>query len=65
MEYLKPAAFWLTVVGAINWGLVALLNLNLVTMFFSAGSMITTVIYVLIGLSGVYVAFTSSSKKKK
>lgn len=65
MEYLKPAAFWLTVIGAINWGLVALLNLNVVTMFFSAGSTITTVIYVLIGVSGLYVAFTGSSKKKK
>ncbi len=65
MEALKPVAFWLTVIGAINWGLIALLNLNIVTMFFSAGSMITTIIYVLIGVSGLYVAFTSSSKKKK
>lgn len=65
MESLKPIAFWLTVIGAINWLLVALLNLNLVTIFFPAGSTITTIIYSLIGVSGLYVAFSASGKKKK
>lgn len=65
MEAIKPVAFWLTVIGAVNWGLIALLNLNLVTILFPAGSMVTTIIYLLIGVSGLYVAFTASSKKKK
>ncbi|MDO8570187.1 MAG: DUF378 domain-containing protein [Candidatus Daviesbacteria bacterium] len=65
MEAIKPVAFWLTVIGAVNWGLIALLNLNLVTILFPAGSMITTIIYLLIGVSGLYVAFTASGKKKK
>ncbi|MDO8638830.1 MAG: DUF378 domain-containing protein [Candidatus Daviesbacteria bacterium] len=65
MEYIKPITFWLTIVGALNWGIIALLNLNLVTIFFPAGSMITTIIYVLIGLSALYLAFNSQAKKGK
>lgn len=63
MGYVKPVAFWLTVIGGLNWGLVALFNLNLVTILFPAGSMVTTVIYLLIGLSALYVAFNSQKKK--
>ena len=65
MEYTKPVAFWLTIIGALNWGLIALLNLNLVTIFFPAGSMITNIIYILIGLSALYLAFNSQAKKGK
>lgn len=65
MEYVKPATFWLTVIGALNWGLIALFNLNLVTIFFPADNMITTVIYLLIGLSALYLAFNGQGKKKK
>lgn len=65
MEYTKPVAFWLTVIGAVNWGLVGLFNLNLVTILIPADSIITTIIYVLIGLSGLFLAFNSQAKGKK
>ena len=65
MEYVKPVTFWLTVIGALNWGLIALLNLNLVTIFFPTGSTLATVVYVLIGVSALYVALSNQSKKKK
>ena len=42
----------LTVIGAINWGLIGILNLNLVTLLFS-DSLLTNIIYVLIGVSGI------------
>lgn len=42
----------LAVVGAINWGLIGAINLNLVERIFGA-STITRVIYILVGLSGV------------
>lgn len=46
-------ALALAVIGAINWGLVGLFNLNLVSALFGEGAL-TRVIYLLVGLSGVY-----------
>lgn len=61
----KQVAFWLTVVGALNWGLVALFNLNLVTTLFSANSLLTTLVYLVIAASAVYVALPAVSGSKK
>lgn len=50
-------AFLLVAIGAINWGLVGLFNFNLVTAFgLSTG--IVDLIYIVIGLSGLYILFT-------
>lgn len=48
-------AFILTVLGALNWGLVGLLNLNVVEMLFGTMPQIMQLIYVLMGLSAVYI----------
>ncbi len=62
MKNLKMAAMLLTVVGGVNWGLVGLLNMNLVTTLLGAGTL-TNIVYDLVGLSAVYVAYTTYSKK--
>lgn len=41
------------IAGALNWGLVGLLNLNLVERFFGVGTGLTRAIYLLIGISGI------------
>ena len=43
----------LAVIGALNWGLVGVANVNLVDQIFGAGSAIGRVVYVLVGLSGI------------
>ena len=40
-------------IGALNWGLVAILHFNLVEKLTGAGTTATTVIYGLVGLSGL------------
>lgn len=40
-------------VGAINWGLVGTMDVNLVTMAFGSGSLLTTGTYTLVGLGGI------------
>jgi uncharacterized membrane protein YuzA (DUF378 family) len=40
-------------VGALNWGLVALFNLDLVARIFGAMPMVAKGIYILIGLAGL------------
>lgn len=58
MKALHMVSFGLVIVGALNWGLVGLLNLNLVTSLLGSMPGAETVVYVLIGLSAVYVAAT-------
>lgn len=41
------------IVGALNWGLVGIANFNLVDFIFGAGSILSRIIYVLVGLSGI------------
>lgn len=62
MKNLNMIALVLVVVGGLNWGLVGLLNFNLVTTLLGAG-MLTNLVYDLVGLSAVYVAYTSFGKK--
>lgn len=41
------------IIGALNWGLVGVANINLVDQIFGAGSVLSRVIYTLVGLSGL------------
>lgn len=50
----KKLVGWVLVIGAVNWGLVGLLNLNVVEMVLGAGSLLTRVVYVVVGLAGAY-----------
>lgn len=50
----KKLVGWIVAIGALNWGLVGLLNLNLVEMLLGAGSLLTKVVYIVIGLAGAY-----------
>lgn len=56
MKILHIVAYALVFVGGLNWGLVGLLDLNLVSMVF--GSMgLTNIVYILVGLSTVFVIY--------
>lgn len=54
MHLINTISSILLVVGAINWGLVGLLDMDLVQILFGQFGMVTTVVYGLIGLSGVH-----------
>lgn len=47
-------ALILMIVGALNWLLVGIFRFNLVTWIFGASSVITAILYVLVGLGGVW-----------
>src|SRR3989344_2852932 len=57
MKYLHMIAFILLIVGGLNWLLVAF-NYNLVDMIFGAGSTLSMLIYILVGLSAIYLVAT-------
>jgi len=48
----------LVVVGAINWGLVGAFDFNLVAAIFGPTSFLSRIIYVLVGISGVWMGYT-------
>ena len=43
----------IAIIGCLNWGLVGVLNLNLVEQVFGMGTTITRAIYGVVGLSGL------------
>jgi uncharacterized membrane protein YuzA (DUF378 family) len=50
------------IVGGVNWGMVGLLNVDLVSSVFGVMTMFTRVIYSLVGLSAFYSIYILSTK---
>ncbi|HZD79227.1 MAG TPA: DUF378 domain-containing protein [Actinomycetota bacterium] len=69
MRKLDVLTILLVVVGALNWGLVAIAEFDLVAavfgMDFGQTSAITRVVYGLVGLSGIYVGAQASSMRRR
>jgi uncharacterized protein len=61
MKALHIVAFILLVIGGLNWLLFAF-GWNLVSAIFGAGTTISMIVYVLIGLSAVLEAVTHGSR---
>lgn len=57
-------ALILVIVGGLNWGLVAL-NFNLVDAIFGSMQWLVTIIYLLVGLSAIYLAFVTTKLERK
>lgn len=54
MKIIDKIALALVIIGAINWGLVGIFNFNLVDAIFGAMSIISRIIYILVGVSGLW-----------
>lgn len=58
MKILNAIVLTLVIIGAINWGLIGLFNFNLVEMLFGGIPFIERLIYILVGISGLWsIAF--------
>ena len=55
MRTLTIISLILVIVGALNWGLVGILGFNLVGFLFGPMSWFTRLIYILVGVAGLYV----------
>jgi hypothetical protein len=54
MKTLQSIALTLTIVGAINWGLIGLFDFNLVALIFGGeDSLFTKIIYIIVGICGI------------
>lgn len=57
-------ALVLVIIGALNWGLVGFFGLDLVKAIFGDMSLLSRIIYALVGLSGLYMLVMAFSKKE-
>ncbi|MBD3296014.1 MAG: DUF378 domain-containing protein [Candidatus Omnitrophica bacterium] len=54
MKALNIIALILVIVGGINWGLVGIANFDLVASLFGEMSMMSKVVYTLVGVAALY-----------
>lgn len=53
METLQKIALVFTIVGAIVWGLIGLFDFNLVEFIFGDGSILSRIVYTIVGVCGL------------
>jgi len=54
MKTIDTIALVLIIIGAINWGLIGLFKFNLVDAIFGTMSLLSRIIYTLVGISGLW-----------
>ena len=58
MNILRYTAYILTLIGALNWGLVGIFNFDLVAAIFGDMTVVTRILYAVVGVSAVITALT-------
>ena len=53
MKILQKCALAVTIIGAINWGLIGLFDFNLVDFLFGVDSILSRIVYSLVGITGL------------
>ena len=54
MKVIDTIALILIIIGAINWGLIGIFNFNLDDTLFGTMSVLSRIIYTLVGISGLW-----------
>ena len=54
MKIIDTIALILVIVGAINWGLIGIFDFNLVDTLFGVMSIVSRIVYTLVGISGLW-----------
>ena len=54
MKVIDKIALVLIIIGAINWGLIGFFQFNLVDTIFGQMSVLSRIIYALVGISGLW-----------
>ncbi len=64
LSVLGYIALVLVIIGGLNWGLVGAFNFNLVDYLFHTMPVISRIVYILVGISAIYLIFAAFSKKR-
>lgn len=60
MSAVDWVAMALVIIGGLNWGLIGLFSFDLVAAIFGAMSGLSRVVYILVGLSALYMIYTGA-----
>lgn len=64
MSVIGWIAFVLVIVGGLNWGLVGLFNFDLVAFLFGAMSVLSRIVYILVGIGALVMIYSGATMKK-
>lgn len=53
MSVFQKIVLVITIIGAVNWGLIGIFDFDLVGFLFGDGSMLTRTIFTVVGLAGI------------
>ncbi len=53
MNTLYKIALSLIIIGALNWGMIGIFDVNLVSLIFGTDTFMTNLVYALVGISGL------------
>ena len=53
MTTLQKICLVITIIGGLNWGLVGLLDFNIIDAIFTVGSVISRIIYSIVGITSI------------
>ena len=65
MKGLRTTSKWLVTLGAINWGLLALVHYDIFKVVFGPWPLLLKWVYILVGAAGVWSAYARLTKGKK
>ena len=54
MKIIDKIALVLVIIGALVWGIIGIFSFNVVDAIFGVGSIISRIIYILVGVSGLW-----------
>lgn len=54
MKVIDTIALILVIIGAIVWGVIGIFNFNIVDAIFGTMSIVSRIIYILVGISGIW-----------
>lgn len=53
MTTLQKVCLVITIIGGLNWGLIGLLDFNIIDTIFTAGSVVSRLIYTIVGITSM------------
>jgi len=65
MKTLDVIMVTLLIVGGLNWGLVGLMNFDLVATILGNMTILSRIIYAVVGISAIYLALTLTSMQRR
>lgn len=59
MRVLKIISYIFVIIGALNWGLVGLFNIDLVALLFGEMTLLARIVYITVGVSAIVSLITT------